>query len=160
MPLSGWKLLHKTVLDLLSLAFREVTVYLTFVFCWREVLTAFYSLQPKSVIQDGHEIECVDFGRSLLPIRKLVHWIFSHLVVLKLTFHPSLIGFATSGHFFGVANPRCFGTPQPQGLAVGQTDGKPSMNTGAGPIGWAAHGSTRWEICFMMFWKPVELIPA
>ena len=89
-----------------------------------------------------------------------IHWIFSHLVVLKLTFHPSLIGFATSGHFFGVANPRCFGTPQPQGLAVGQTDGKPSMNTGAGPIGWAAHGSTRWEICFMMFWKPVELIPA
>lgn len=75
-------------------------------------------------------------------------------MVLKLTFHLSLISFARSGHCLGAATQGFWELLNPRAQAVGQTHCKPSINVGAGLMGWAAHGSTSWEIFFMMLWKP------
>ena len=96
------------------------------------------SFSPKGAIYTGH---------------------IAHLVVLRLTFHLSLTSFARSGHCLGAATQGFLELLNPRAQAAGQTHYKPSINIEAGLMGWAACGSTSWEIFFMMLWKPVGSIP-
>lgn len=48
------KIVDKTVLDLLTLAFQHIAIYLTFMLRWRKVLTAFLHIIASKCHMGGH----------------------------------------------------------------------------------------------------------